>query len=268
MIHELSDAQAAAFRSHGSVVIEAYLESKGWRRNLGDGPRTIWYRQEVARDLCPYCDGDEGSLVDAPSCPVHDLATWVLAWPCGNGATAHDVLRTLCRAEGRTPEEILHALALRDRDEVRARCATPLWQQMPDPDLGMELFDTLRRVLDLSAGQDTEKHPYEARLISEDEVLFTFPHEEPPTIDGPPSPSREAACLLLSAAQNEVAGPSDRSTHVATRYATGEWATVEVMGPEDLPPCTPLEAAMSSLVHQFNLVGWTLDRALPARSPS
>ncbi|MGA5872404.1 hypothetical protein [Streptomyces cinereoruber] len=168
--------------------------------------------------------------------------------------------------EGRGPEEVLRALTLRDRDEVRARCATPLWQQISDPELAMEFFATLGKVLDLSAEQDAEKHPYTARLLSENEVLFTFPHEEPPTIDGPPSPSREAARLLLSAARNEVEGPGDRSTHVATRYATGEWTTVEVMASEELPPPTSLEAAMSSLVHQFDLVGWALDRALPARS--
>ncbi|MEW5658786.1 hypothetical protein ACPCAE_05690 [Streptomyces cinereoruber] len=266
MIHEISDTQAATFRSHGSVVIGAYLESKGWRRNLGDGPRNIWYRQAAARDLCSYCDSREGSLGGDPACPVHDRATWVLAWPCGDGATTHDVLRTLCRVEGRGPEEILHALTLRDRDEVRARCATPLWQQISDPDLAVEFFATLGEALDLSAEQDTEKHPYTARLLSENEVLFTFPHEEPPAIDGPPSPGREAARLLLSAARNEVEGPGDRSTHVATRHATGEWTIVEVMASEDLPPSTPLEATMSSLVHQFDLVDWTLDRALPARS--
>ncbi|MCB8905787.1 MULTISPECIES: hypothetical protein [unclassified Streptomyces] len=266
MTHEISDTQVATFRSHGSAVIEAYLESKGWQRNLGDGPRNIWYRQEAARDLCPYCDCGDDSLVNDPACPVHDRATWVLTWPCGDGATAHDVLRTLCRVEDREPEEVLHALTLRDRDEVRARCDTPLWRQTPDPDWGIEFFATLGRVLDLSAEQNTKRHQYTVGLVSENEVLFTFPHEESPSVDGPPSPGREAACRLYSTAQNEVEGPSDRSTHAATRYATGEWTTEAVISTEDLPPSTPLEAEVSSLVHQFSLMKWTLDRALPSRS--
>ncbi|WP_225799135.1 hypothetical protein [Streptomyces sp. NK15101] len=256
MTYEISDAQAATFRSHDSVVIEAYLESKGWRRNLGEGPRNIWYRQEAARDLCPHCDD---SLLNDSACPVHDRASWVLAWPCGNGATAHDVLRTLCRAEDREPEEVLHALTLRDRDEVRARCETPLWRQIADPHLGIDFFATLDKVLNLSVERNIEAHRYTVGLVAEDEVLFTFPREESPSIDG-------SARLLYSTARNEVEGPSDRSTHVATRCATGEWTTVEVMGAEDLPPLTPLESEVSSLVHQFDLVKWTLDRALPSRS--
>ncbi|MBP2585418.1 hypothetical protein J3A78_005896 [Streptomyces sp. PvR006] len=256
MTHEISDTQVATFRSHGSAVIEAYLESKGWQRKLGEGPRNIWYRQEAARDLCPYCDA---SLLNDSACPVHDRATWVLAWPCGNGATAHDVLRTLCRVEDREPEEVLHALTLRDCDEVRARCETPLWRQTADPHLGIDFFATLDKVLDLSAEQNGEAHRYTAGLVAENEVLFTFPYEESTSIDGP-------AHLLYSIAQNELKGPSDRSTHVAARYATGEWTTVEVIGAEDLPPRTSLEAEVSSLVHQFGLVKWTLDRALPSRS--
>ncbi|MFF9497284.1 hypothetical protein [Streptomyces flaveolus] len=267
MTYEISDTQVTEFRAHGSAIIEAYLESKDWQRNRGDGPRNIWYRQNIAWNLCPYCDDPDGPIKEDPYCPVHNDATWALVLPCEDGATAYDALRTLCRVEGRGPEKILHALTLRGRDEVRAQCGTSLWREIPTPSFGIEFFATLDDVLALAAGlnegpQPPNKHPYTVELVSGNEVLFSFPHHEPPTRDNSPSASRQAAQRLYSAACGQEV--SDRGTHVATRYATGEWTTVEVLGPEDLPPSTPLENHVSSLVHQFGLRIWTFDLALPS----
>ncbi|MFF7216659.1 hypothetical protein ACFZAU_40060 [Streptomyces sp. NPDC008238] len=274
MTYEISEAQIAAFCAQNSAVIEAYLESKEWRRNREGGPRNIWYRKEVAWNLCPSCDDPEGPINDDPYCLEHDDATWSLAWPCGAGAAARDVLHTLCRAEGRGPDEILRALALRDRDEVRVKCGSSLWQELRHPDLGIDLFLALDKVLALASGNgkaDHEEgtysfgdHPHAVELVSENEVLFSFRHAEPPTRDSRPTASRRAAQDLFSAAY-ALAHPSDRRTHVARRYATGEWTTVEVMGPEDFPPPTPLEVQVGSLFHRFNLIAWTLDRALTSQ---
>jgi hypothetical protein len=271
--YEISDTQIASFLSHGPAVIEVYLEYKEWQRNRGDGPRNIWYRQEVAWDLCPYCDDPDGPIREDPYCPLHDEATWALVWPCTDGARAHDVLRALCSAEDRGPEEIIHALSLRDRDEVRVRCDTSLWPEIRSVDSAINFFLSLDQVLASAAGHDTTadsessyvlgEHPYTAELVSENEVLFSFPHEEPPTRDGPPSASRRAAQRLYSAACGQMRS-SDRSTHVTTRYATGEWTTVEVLGSEDLPPPTSIEAHVGSLIHQFGLTTWMLDQALPS----
>ncbi|NYI03818.1 hypothetical protein [Allostreptomyces psammosilenae] len=182
-------------------------------------------------------------------------------------------MQTLCRVEGRGPQVILHALTLRDRDEVRAKCGRPLWREIRAPDSAIEFFATLGDALASAAGQDTAaddgsphisiERPYSVELVSENEVLFSFHHDEPPTRDGSPSASREAAQELYSAARSQER-PSDRLTYVATRCATGEWTTVEVLGPEDLPPMTPLEGHVSSLVHEFGLQSWTYDQALPS----
>lgn len=276
MTYEISDTQVAAFRAYGSAVIEAYLESKEWQRNRGDGPRNIWYRQEVAYDLCWYCDNPDGPVDEDPYCPVHDDATWTLVWPCGNEAHARDALLMLCRVEGRGPEEILHALGLRDWDEVRARSERPLWQQIRHPDLGVDFFITLDKVQALAAGHDetefaegaypSDGRRYEVEMVSENEVLFTFRHDEPLTRDSPPCASRQAAQDLVSVVRSEE-HPSDRRTHMATRYATGEWTTVDVMMPEDLPPSTALEKHVSSLFHQYGLTTWTFDQALPSTAP-
>ncbi|EFL35559.1 predicted protein [Streptomyces viridochromogenes DSM 40736] len=268
MTYDISDAQVAEFRAHGPAIIEAYLESKGWQRNRSDSPRNIWYWQKTAWNLCPYCDDPDGPIKEDPYCPAHDDATWALVWPYGDGATAYDALRTLCQAEERGPEKILHALTLRGRDEVRARGGTSFWKDIATPSLGIEFFATLNDVLALTAGPDEgpespNKHPYAVELVSESEVLFSFPHDEPPTRGKSPSASRQAAQLLYAAACGQE--DSDRGTHVATRYATGEWTTVEVLGPEDLPPSTPLENNVSSLVHQFGLRIWTFDLALPSK---
>ncbi|MGX1541155.1 hypothetical protein [Streptomyces adustus] len=273
MPYDISDDQVASFRSHGSAVIEAYLESKGWQRNRDDGPRNIWYRQEVAVDLCSYCDDPDGPIKEDPYCPVHDDARWALVWPCRNGSAAHDALLTLCRTEGRGPQEVLHALTLRDRDEVRARCRTSLWRETRTPDYGIDFFVTLDEALASAAGHGlaspdespraSSEHPYTVELISENEVLFSFRHNEPPTCDSSHSASRQAAQSLYLAACGQEHS-SNRGTHVATRYATGEWTTVEVLGPEDLPQPSPLENHMSSLVHQFGLMTWTFDQALPS----
>ncbi|MGK5446694.1 hypothetical protein [Streptomyces radiopugnans] len=273
MTYEISDAQVASFRSHGSAVIEAYLESKAWQRNRGDGPRNIWYRQEVAWDLCPYCDDPDGPVQEDPYCPLHDDTAWALLWPCVGEAATHDALRTLCYTEERGPEKILRALSLRDRDEVRVRCSSSLWPEIRTVDSAIYFFKALDEVLASAAGHDTStsagdsytlgEHPYTVELVSENEVLFSFPHEEPPTRDGPPSASRRAAQRLYSAACDQMRS-SNRSTHVARRYATGEWTTVEVVGPEDLPPPTLLEADVGSLIHQFGLTTWKLDEALPS----
>ncbi|WRZ89973.1 hypothetical protein OHB54_13405 [Streptomyces sp. NBC_01007] len=275
MTYEISDAQVAAFRSHGSVVIEAYLRSKEWQRNHGDGPRNIWYRQKVAWDLCPYCDDPDGPIKDDPYCPLHDDATWALVWTRGDKAKAHDALHTLCSAEGRGPEEILHALTLRDRDEIRAKCSNALWREIRMPSQGIEFFATLDDVVTLAAESGTatldecpapsSEYPCSVELVSENEVLFTFPHDETPTC-GDSSASRQAAQRLYSAACSQET-PPDRSTHVATRYATGEWTTVEVLGPEDLPPSTPLENQVGSLFYQFSMRTWTFDQALPSGHP-
>ncbi|MFI0895011.1 hypothetical protein [Streptomyces sp. NPDC020983] len=177
--------------------------------------------------------------------------------------------------EDRTPEKILHALTLRDRDEVRAKCRTPLWKEFSDPVSGIEFFVTLDGVLALAAGIDTAAleegsyaiggHPFSVELTSESEVLFTFNHAEPPRHGSSPAASRRAAELLYSAA-HDYGRSSDRGTHVATRYATGEWTTVEVLGPEDLPQPSALDKRIGTLVHQFDLTTWTLDQALPTDS--
>lgn len=267
MVVEISEAHAREFRSHGGAVVEAYLESKGWRRQLGGGPRNVWYLQELARDLCPSCDDPDGPVEEDTYCGSHDGAAWVLLWPCGAGAGPHDVLHTLCQVEGRGPGEILRALSLRDRDEVRAMSDTPLWQVTCTPEDGSNFFWTLDRVLALTTGEETvlsgeEPCPYSAQLVSENEVLFAFPHEEELAGEGSPFLGREAAQHLHSTAQRAVR-PSNRATHVAKRYATGEWTTVQVLGPEDWGPGTPLERHVTSLVHEFGLTTWMFDRSLP-----
>jgi hypothetical protein len=276
MPYEISDAQVTSFRSHGYTVGEAYLGSKGWQRIRGDGPRNIWYRQKVAKNLCPYCDDPDGLSGEDPYdpyCPVHDDATWALLWPCVGEAGNYDALHTLCRVEDRGPEEILHALTLRDRDEVRAKSTTPLWKQFGDPLGGIDFFLALDKALALASGGDAstldedpyelDSHSYRVELASENEVLFTFPHDQPPRPGIPPTESRRAAERLYSAAPCQEP-PSDRWTHVPARYATGEWTTVEVMGPEDLPPPTLLQDWVESLAHKFDLITWTYDPALPS----
>ncbi|WP_436988536.1 hypothetical protein [Streptomyces sp. enrichment culture] len=178
--------------------------------------------------------------------------------------------------EDRGPEEIIHALSLRDHDEVRARCSTSLWPEIRSVDSAINFFLSLDQVLASAAGGNTTaesessyvigEHPYTAELVSENEVLFRFPHREPLTHGDSRSASQRAAQRLYSAACGQIRS-SDRSTHVARRYATGEWTTVEVVGPEDLPPPTPLEAHVGSLIHQLDLTTWTLDEALPSRRP-
>ncbi|MFD1832556.1 hypothetical protein ACFSJS_23340 [Streptomyces desertarenae] len=177
MTYEISDTQIASFISHGPAAIEAYLESKDWKRNRGYGPRNIWYRQEVAWDLCPYCDDPGSAPREDPYCPLHDDAAWALVWPCSDGTTDHDVLHTLCSVEDRGPEEIIHALSLRDHDEIWARCSTSLWPEIRSVDSAINFFLSLDHVLASAAGRNTtadsessyaiSEHPYTAELVSE-----------------------------------------------------------------------------------------------------
>ncbi|WP_414506551.1 hypothetical protein [Streptomyces sp. NEAU-L66] len=247
----MTEDQIKTFMKVPKQRVAAFLKRSGWQLLPQEHSGTVWTVQDGGEreGLCTVCDGARGGFdvgIDYQDlyCPEHEDPVAALVYPPRGTPGAEAVVRALCSRERMRPKELLNALTLERRDEVRLYLHESLFafpvQAVVYEHAIHDLFEILRLCYDCAgAGQHDDALTYsDVIFAAPDEVTLSFgrPYAEETgeAAERVRALSRQAAEQLCTTLDGLHSSERDRS--VVRQYATGELTLAEVVGPEDYRP--------------------------------